>query len=266
MAAAHRLRHLLAGSPTGRHGDGSGAGTPQALCRDGAGAVGRASGPGTAAGLGERLYHETEGLPFFLVEYLTMIARGADTGGDGTWPMPGGVRDLLHTRLEAVSETGRQLLTTAAVIGRSFDFDTLRAASGRSDEETVSGLEALIAQRLIEEVRSGGEPLRRRSGCFHEKLRALVYETSLARRRLCSPRGGGAGEPDGGGEYKGGTPVNLPLPGSQIAYHCNWRTGSDAAGTSWPASTRGACAARRGPFSIGAGPGLWTPPGCTGDG
>jgi tetratricopeptide (TPR) repeat protein len=100
--------------------------------------------------------------------------------------MPGGVRGLLQSRLAGVSETGWQLLNTAAVIGRSFEFDSLRAASGRSDEEVVAGLEGLIEQGLVTEV--GGE--RGPSYDFsHEKLRTLVYEqTSLARRRLMHRR------------------------------------------------------------------------------
>jgi predicted ATPase/DNA-binding SARP family transcriptional activator len=228
MTAAHRLRHLLAEAQR------AGTGTALSLERLQPSAVmelvqwATHRGLELPAGLDERLYHETEGLPFFLVEYLTMMARGADSGEDDAWPMPGGVRDLLHTRLEAVSETGRQLLTTAAVIGRSFDFDTLRAASGRSDEETVSGLESLIAQRLIEEIRSGGElpaaELRELSYDFgHEKLRALVYEeTSLARRRLLHRRVAEAlvGRMGERREYKGGYGGQpAPYLASQVAYH-----------------------------------------------
>ena len=56
-------------------------------------------------------------------------------------------------RLTGISDAGRQLLQTAVVIGRSFDLDTLRAASGRSEEETVTALEELIAQRLIHDHR-----------------------------------------------------------------------------------------------------------------
>jgi tetratricopeptide (TPR) repeat protein len=109
--------------------------------------------------------------------------------------MPVAVRDLLYSRLRGLSETSWQLLTTAAVIGRSFDFDTLRFASGRSEEEAVTGLEGLMNQGLIQELRSGsdaqptgalGEP---RYDFGHEKLRTLVYEeTSLARRRLLHRR------------------------------------------------------------------------------
>ncbi len=136
--------------------------------------------------LSQRLYQETEGLPFFLVEYLVVLRKNHNLAAGQDWSMPGGVRGLLQSRLAGVSETGWQLLNTAAVIGRSFDFDTLRAASGRSDEEVVAGLEGLLEQGLITEV--GGE--RGLSYDFsHEKLRTLVYEqTSLARRRLMHRR------------------------------------------------------------------------------
>jgi len=140
-------------------------------------------------GLTERLYQETEGLPFFLVEYLTAMSKGMLTNGNEDWSLPSGVRDLLHSRLVGVDEIGWQLLNTAAVIGRSFDFDTLREASGRSEEETVAALEELIAQGLVEEMRGGTGERIPTYDFSHEKLRALVYEeTSLARRRLLHRR------------------------------------------------------------------------------
>ncbi len=142
-----------------------------------------------SAGLSERLYQETEGIPFFLTEYLAAIARGVLAPENKEWALPGGVRDLLHSRLAAVSEIGSQLLTTAAVVGRSFDFDTLREASGRSEEETVIALEELIAQGLVEEVRGGSNERALTYDFCYENLRALVYEeTSLARRRLLHRR------------------------------------------------------------------------------
>jgi predicted ATPase len=154
-----------------------------------------ATGVNVPEELGERLYHETEGLPFFLVEYLTTMTQHGTPSMDDNWPMPVGVRDLLHSHLKAVSETGWQLLATAAVIGRSFDFDTLRTASGRSEDEAVAGLESLMVQGLIQELRGGtgehamGTIHEPRYDFGHEKLRALVYEeTSLARRRLLHRR------------------------------------------------------------------------------
>lgn len=145
----------------------------------------------------DRLYEETEGLPLFLAEYVTALQANPPSELNGShWPLPASVRGLLQSRLALVSEGGRQLLSTAAVIGRSFDLETVQAASGRSDEETITALEALVANALIREVsppqsssesfQSGATPIYDFS---HDKLRALVYDdTSLARRHLLHRR------------------------------------------------------------------------------
>ncbi len=153
--------------------------------------------------LAHRLYRETEGLPFFLVEYLAMLesdladdVQAPDSKTDLRLPMPGSVRGLLRSRLAPVSETGRQLLHTAAVIGRSFDFDILHEVSGRGEEETISALEELLARGLVIEQTATGGPVTSPAAAMgpvydfsHENLRALVYdETSLARRRLLHRR------------------------------------------------------------------------------
>ncbi len=140
-------------------------------------------------GLIERLYQETEGLPFFLVEYLLAITNGVLSAESDNWSPPASVRELLYSRLKAVSETGKQLLGAAAVIGRSFDFDILREVSGRGEEEAVNALEELIAQGLVEEVDVSVNERALKYDFSHERLRSLVYEeTSLARRRLLHRR------------------------------------------------------------------------------
>ena len=136
----------------------------------------------------KRLYRDTEGLPFFLVEYLATLTGSPDTGGDH-WALPSSVRHLLHSRLAAVSGTARQLLDAGAVIGRSFDFGTLQKASGRGDEETIVALEALIAQGLVNETKGSDVTGDLTYDFSHEQLRALVYEEiSLARCRLLHRR------------------------------------------------------------------------------
>ncbi len=138
--------------------------------------------------LAATLYQETEGLPFFIVEYLT---AATDTRLEGTLP---GVRDLLRSRLAEVGEAGRQLLTTAATIGRSFDLSTLRDVSGRGEEETVTALDELIARGLVREVGVGGsEPSGSGASLAfdftHQRMRELVYEeTTLVGRRLLHRR------------------------------------------------------------------------------
>ncbi|HZY64551.1 MAG TPA: AAA family ATPase [Rubrobacteraceae bacterium] len=143
--------------------------------------------------LDQQLYDETEGLPLFLMEYLRAVAEGEMVPDSESWTIPRGVRDLLHGRLRRLSETGGQLLATAAVIGRSFDFDTVQRASGRSEEEAITALEQLVSRGLIREFTddpSRGAPTYDFS---HDKLRALVYdETNLARKRLLHRRTAGA--------------------------------------------------------------------------
>ncbi len=134
--------------------------------------------------LADRLYEETEGLPLFLHAYLAALGS-AEIAAE--WYVPGTVRDLFHARLAAVSEIGRQILSTGAVIGHSFDFETVAGAGGRDEELVIAALEELIAAGLIVEIDADGvTPV---YDFTHEKLRSLVYEeTSLARRRLLHRR------------------------------------------------------------------------------
>src|SRR5205823_5176447 len=67
------------------------------------------------------LYDETQGLPFFIVEYLReMMAQGTD---ELPRSLPGGVRALLRSRLAAVGETGEERGSSSvpcAIISRRY--------------------------------------------------------------------------------------------------------------------------------------------------
>ena len=204
------------------------------------------------ADFSQRLYRETEGLPFFITEYLATLRGDITPGettpsdpsgslttwnGDEAWPVPHGVRDLLRSRMEQIGETGVQLLQAAAVIGRSFDFDTLHEVSGRTDEETVITLEKLIARGLIRESQPGNggstqDTLRSLNYDFsHEKLRSFVYnETSLARRRLLHVRTAEALVTHARGRYE------LPSQAGSIASHYKQGggLGRRRSTTAWP--------------------------------
>ena len=146
----------------------------------------------------DRLHEETEGVPYFIVEYLATIRAESAA----PWEVPRTVRELVLVRVGASSELARQVLAAAAVIGRAFDFDTVREASGRTEEETVSALEELGRRALVtESAAEHGAPA---YDFVHEKVRSVVYEeTSLARRRILHKRvaealtagPSGAGEP-----------------------------------------------------------------------
>jgi DNA-binding SARP family transcriptional activator len=139
-----------------------------------------------APDLAQRVYVESEGLPLFVAEYLAALRAGGDPGEE---TLPTEVRNVLDARLGGLGDVPRQVLGAAAVIGRSFDLDTVRQASGRSDQETVEALEELVAHGVVRES-PGPEPTYDFS---HQKLRTLVYEqTSLARRRLLHGRAAAA--------------------------------------------------------------------------
>lgn len=137
--------------------------------------VGQLHRPGATSTDVRRLWETTEGVPLLLVEYLR-----AAPDPDGA--LPAGARTMLSARLAPTSETGRQVLSAAAVLGRSFDVDTVREVSGRTDEETVTALEELVRRGLLREREEDYD-------FTHDLTRAVVLEeTSLARRRLLHAR------------------------------------------------------------------------------
>ena len=177
----HRLRRLAADLAR----DGRAAIiSPGRLSEDQVGGLVQKAHPGSAVpGLERRVYLESEGLPLFVSEYLAALRAG---GGQGGEPMPSEVRSLLDARLGGLGDVARQVLGAAAAIGRSFDLDTVREASGRSDEEAVVALEELVAHGVVREATGEEDPVYDFS---HQKLRELVYEqTTLARRQLLHRR------------------------------------------------------------------------------
>ena len=147
---------------------------------------------------GHRLYEETEGLPLFVAEYLRAIEGGAS---EPDWNLPASIRQMLAERLARITSASRQLLGAAAVIGRSFEYETLRSVSGRTPEETVAGLEELLSTSLIREYPEVSARLGPSYDFTHEKLRVAALEgTTQARQRLLHRRAAKAltrGRPQG---------------------------------------------------------------------
>ena len=123
----------------------------------------------------ERLVAASEGLPL----YVTAVLAGTDGDAD---VLPAGVRSVLRERIASVGEATGQILAAASVIGRSFDLETVRYASGRSEDEAVDALEDALRRGIVREAPAGYD-------FSHGALRDLVYEaTSLTRRRLLHRR------------------------------------------------------------------------------
>lgn len=142
----------------------------------------RAAHPAGSLELEQRVFRESEGIPLFVAEYVAALQAGKDVEREA---VPSEILGIVGARLAVLDAVPAQVLSAAAAIGRSFDFDTVLAASGRTEDESVAALEQLVGLGLVRPV-GADEPSYDFS---HQKLRELAYEeTSPARRRLLHRR------------------------------------------------------------------------------
>ncbi len=153
----------------------------------------------------DALFTESEGLPLYLAEALS-ASRGEAA------MTPGGIDMMVRRRLASTTEIARQVVSAAAAIGRSFDLETVRSASGRGEEEAVAALEELSRRGIVREVGPADAAVVRYD-FTHARLRDVAYEAlGLARRRLLHRRIAESLAAPGGGR-EGGVRWSL------IAYH-----------------------------------------------
>lgn len=128
----------------------------------------------------ERLLQETEGVPYFVTEYIKSLRQ------TGSWEVPSTVREILVRRLRSVRGAAAQVLDAAAVIDRAVDFDLVNRVAGRTDLETADALDELARSGLM---RASDDSDRVRYEFSHEKLRSVAYgEMSRARRHVLHRR------------------------------------------------------------------------------
>ena len=110
------------------------------------------------------IYRETEGNPFFVEEVFHHLNEEGRLFDDaGRWrsdldvqdlDVPEGIRLVIGRRVQRLSADERRLLTTAAIVGRSFDLALMEAVSGGDDDAVLTALEAAEAAKLIVSVSS----------------------------------------------------------------------------------------------------------------
>ncbi len=152
---------------------------------------------------GHRLYAETGGQPFFLVETIKALLDqgalpvGSDAGAgvkawsvaDGEQALNGlqtpGVRGLVRERLLRVGPAASDLLAAAAVLGDGSSFDLLRQVAGLPEREGLSALDEALRGRLLRESLLWSGAGRGGYSFVHDKVREVVYtEAGEARRRV----------------------------------------------------------------------------------
>ncbi|CAN5655583.1 AAA family ATPase [soil metagenome] len=145
----------------------------------------------TTTGLAAWLTSRSEGNPFILEE-LIQYARDAQLlGADNLTGLidtpaaqgvPETVYALIRTRLARLSEASRQVLNTAAVIGREFEVEVVARSVTLSDADVLDNLDELQRLGLI-------QPTGMRYRFDHYLTVQVAYqEMGEPRRRLCHRR------------------------------------------------------------------------------
>jgi DNA-binding SARP family transcriptional activator/tetratricopeptide (TPR) repeat protein len=135
----------------------------------------------------ERIYEETEGNAFFLIELLNTVKEKGVIG-----EISGKTQDILKSRIIDISEEGMKLLNITSMFFDRVDLDMLQTLSGRGESELLDTLEELQGRYIIREVEKGEDI----SFEFtHNKLREFIYGLqSTSRRRILHNRIGQAFE------------------------------------------------------------------------
>jgi len=146
--------------------------------------------PSIPVNFSKQLGHYSEGNPFFVAEYLRSAVQDGLLWRDdqGTWQvadkegdapplgtdefisLPKSLRELIHRRLQGITEKARTVTKKAAVIGREIDFHLLKKMTAMGEEELLDVTEELFRRQILEKT------LTNTVRFVHDKIREVTYE------------------------------------------------------------------------------------------
>ncbi|MEU4691923.1 BTAD domain-containing putative transcriptional regulator [Actinoplanes sp. NPDC023714] len=97
----------------------------------------------------ERLRRRTDGNPFYIAELVRLLGEERQISGRALVAVPTTVRAVIERRLRHLRTPTRELLATAAVIGRSFDVGVLGEVCGRTPLELAGALDPAAAAGIL---------------------------------------------------------------------------------------------------------------------
>lgn len=125
----------------------------------------------------EKIYKETDGNTFFLIEYLNMLKNN----GDFDKAISPKMKDVLRSKFIGISEDGKKILNMACMFFDKVELDILSEMSGKDDFEIVEIVEQLQNKYIMKEIE--GDEIA--FAFTHQKLRDFVYyDLSSAKRRI----------------------------------------------------------------------------------
>jgi tetratricopeptide (TPR) repeat protein len=154
------------------------------------------SGQKPPPSLARVIFAETEGNPFFVEEVFRHLSEeGKLFDESGKWipglrvdqlQVPEGVRLVLGRRLDRLGEDARRVLTTAAVIGRSFSLRLLEELENKQTDAALDAVEEAEKAHLLVAEPAGRDT---RYRFVHELVRHTLAESlSLPRRQRIHAR------------------------------------------------------------------------------
>ncbi len=127
----------------------------------------------------------SEGNPLFALELARYVRDEGSSRIIAGWgprgstvQIPGGIAGVIARRLARLSTSCRKILANASVIGRTFDFDTLKDISDCSEDDLLDALDSASAASVVEEARDGET-----YSFAHGLIRQSIYHELGAARR-----------------------------------------------------------------------------------
>lgn len=162
------------------------------------------------------IWKRSEGNPFFVEELLNVVADEGPLEPNAEAAaaldrarLPQNVSEAVLARVHALGPRALETLSAAAVIGRTFEFDNLRAVLVVSEEDLIEVIEQLLAHQLLREEKGvEGE----RYSFPHALMQETLYESIISRRRRLLHRQAAAA-------LEARAPRRNPTRLDQLAYH-----------------------------------------------
>jgi class 3 adenylate cyclase/predicted ATPase len=130
----------------------------------------------------DRIIQHTDGVPLFVEELTKSLLEGGllrEEAGGYALAIPSSLQDALMARLDRLS--GAKLVAqTAAIIGREFSYELLRAVTSISEDELRGALRRLSESELIFQR---GEPPQARYTFKHALVQDAAYHSLLRANR-----------------------------------------------------------------------------------
>jgi DNA-binding winged helix-turn-helix (wHTH) protein/predicted ATPase len=145
------------------------------------------------------IYRRTDGNPFFMVNVVDhLLQQGLVAQNSGRWElkgdlpglekeMPESLRQILETRIDALSPQEQRLLEIGSVVGREFSTATVAAVLGETLDEVEEWCEELARRdRFLQSAEIRERPDSASAACYkfiHALYQEVLYSRMTLRRR-----------------------------------------------------------------------------------